>query len=666
MIGIFPELLPDELLYSAFARYAAMMDYSSPSSVLEDLFGSRTATAVIDLPGHLDRFLSRLPPRHPYTADRLISAHTMLPLYAPFLPVAKVVDARRIMCSESGRGLHRLLNASGRWVKTPRFLQFCRRCVDMSLAANGTAPWLRTHQAPGVRVCPIHGQVLHESVIERAGRADRLSFFPLNDTVVATAVPMSRGGRHARYWIGIAQDAHLILNKSDQVIDLHQIHDLYSRWLVDLGWIDGNTGLRRAAALERAFVAYYPAKFLDEQGCPAPDAGSGDTWISGLLQVTSRPKSPVHHLLLMRFLAGSAEAFLAGPPEQRSGVSHSSVPADRPTTSMMMPCPGPCRNPGCDRADLEGGRAISPGSGASRRVSVRCTACGFSYVYDSNCPRLWRVESVGGKWTADLIRLVNETALTQKEIAARLGVSTSHMRKIAWSLGVTRESWRNPRDSRKHAYVRDPEGRRFAELRDRKHLEFLYLRDQFPDDSRSALAARAPLLIAWLRRNDPEWLEQALPPRTRRASVVETDWNERDREMLAEVKRAVEALLAQPERPRAISIARIGKQMRRRQRLEQHLTRLPETARYLAEVVETPDQCALRRLEWAVGEFIREGRVPGPWTLSRRAGFAAVPDAERIADLTVLIDRVQDNVGEWSAEGPAAEWITDKDGRDSR
>src|SRR5690349_21561796 len=98
MIGYFPSFYPDELLYSAIARFGERMKYPSKRSIVKDLFESDRVQAIVDLPGHLDAFVNRLPVGCIYpTADELIDNHTLLPFYAPFLPPERVRQIREDM-----------------------------------------------------------------------------------------------------------------------------------------------------------------------------------------------------------------------------------------------------------------------------------------------------------------------------------------------------------------------------------------------------------------------------------------------------------------------------------------------------------------------------------------------------------------------------------------
>lgn len=82
MPALFPTLQPDELFYSAIARYSDMMHFSSELRLWKSLFVSGNPQVSTDFTGQLDLLLSRLSPRHGYTARDLVRDHTLFPYYA--------------------------------------------------------------------------------------------------------------------------------------------------------------------------------------------------------------------------------------------------------------------------------------------------------------------------------------------------------------------------------------------------------------------------------------------------------------------------------------------------------------------------------------------------------------------------------------------------------
>ncbi|MDJ0898907.1 MAG: hypothetical protein QNJ55_08845, partial [Xenococcus sp. MO_188.B8] len=80
---------------SETARYQIRSGNLSPKLIIEELFNSRTITAIADLPSGLDNLVHNLSPLSSITVENLIQQHTLYPFYAPFLPPkrAKQLDA---------------------------------------------------------------------------------------------------------------------------------------------------------------------------------------------------------------------------------------------------------------------------------------------------------------------------------------------------------------------------------------------------------------------------------------------------------------------------------------------------------------------------------------------------------------------------------------------
>ncbi len=62
MLGYFPKPYPDELLYSVIARHAIHLGSHSDKALVQELFLSRNAAAVVDFPGHLVTLVEQIDP----------------------------------------------------------------------------------------------------------------------------------------------------------------------------------------------------------------------------------------------------------------------------------------------------------------------------------------------------------------------------------------------------------------------------------------------------------------------------------------------------------------------------------------------------------------------------------------------------------------------------
>src|SRR5258706_13332752 len=130
MIDYFTDPFPDELLYSVWARCSDHVGYTAQVDIHRELFGRRYANSVVDLPCHLDYFVSHLPPEHVYTADYFIDFHTLLPFYSPFLPLDRFSCVRQQMLLGSAEALHSRLGIIHTSIPRPQWLRYCPLCAE--------------------------------------------------------------------------------------------------------------------------------------------------------------------------------------------------------------------------------------------------------------------------------------------------------------------------------------------------------------------------------------------------------------------------------------------------------------------------------------------------------------------------------------------------------
>jgi hypothetical protein len=123
MISFFLDPYPDELLYSACARLCLRTRYSNIATTTQELFG-RNASAIVDLPGRLDIFVSQLPPGHLYTTDRLIEEHTLFPFYAPFISPTRRQSAKNDLCNAKVNRVRERLGITASRLRPPERLRF--------------------------------------------------------------------------------------------------------------------------------------------------------------------------------------------------------------------------------------------------------------------------------------------------------------------------------------------------------------------------------------------------------------------------------------------------------------------------------------------------------------------------------------------------------------
>lgn len=154
MIAFFPEIYPDELLYSQLARYHAKSGYMIYRSAAEDLFNNPTVRPDIDFANRLSNDALKNITRT-VSIESIIEKHTMFAYYGRFLNQDRRNTAFRALVSMQGN-YNNLLPMPKRKKDTDRFLRYCPLCANNDRKYFCEAYWHRIHQMQGVNICPVH------------------------------------------------------------------------------------------------------------------------------------------------------------------------------------------------------------------------------------------------------------------------------------------------------------------------------------------------------------------------------------------------------------------------------------------------------------------------------------------------------------------------------
>ena len=185
MIGIFPELYPDELVYSCLARYAAYTGYVTHRSVAEDLFRNRLERPSVEFFNTLtEDAMSHL------TAKRdirdVIQQHTLFDYYARFAPAGKRKKLMELfVCGDTKTFNNVISTRKLGW----RFLRFCPICTQEDREKYGETYWHRIHQLPEIQICHKHGCYLHDTEISMRSKVSP-AFYPAEVVVPYDETPV--------------------------------------------------------------------------------------------------------------------------------------------------------------------------------------------------------------------------------------------------------------------------------------------------------------------------------------------------------------------------------------------------------------------------------------------------------------------------------------------
>jgi len=345
-------------------------------------------------------------------------------------------------------------------------------------------------------------------------------------------------------------------------------------------------------------------------------------WLSAIVRKPRKVFHPIRHLLLFQFLGISIGTFLPKPPSRGQTGDLSYQP--------FGTGPWLCLNPAADHyhqpvvTHLE----ISLCGDTKKPVGKFSCSCGFIYCRtgpdcsQEDAYRIGKIKAVGSVWQQKLQYLVEIEQLGLRETARRLHVDPRTINRYVQSLELTAR-WRSLNIPQSSDLIESPSTASISSNKSQTYHQniWLALQAEHPQASKTALRRLAPATYIWLYRNDQEWLTQNSPAlKTSVRPNNRVDWQLRDEQILAEVKEAVQNLLA-AEKPVRITVSKVAKAIGHLALIEQHLDQLPLTRVYLESVVETIEDFQIRRVQWAAKILNQQSKVIEPWKIIRLAGL---------------------------------------------
>lgn len=168
MIAFFPEVYPDELVYSWLARYGVRSGYTHYRAIADDLFTSHTAKPnlefVIELSQDAYEVITDAMP-----FESVIMQHTMFPYYARFLPIERRQKAFGQLMNMSKSFNDTLYIRRNKTQHRP-WLRYCPLCAESDRKQYGEAYWHRLHQLDHIDICPVHGCHLLNSTVSSTSK----------------------------------------------------------------------------------------------------------------------------------------------------------------------------------------------------------------------------------------------------------------------------------------------------------------------------------------------------------------------------------------------------------------------------------------------------------------------------------------------------------------
>lgn len=532
-----PVPYPDELLYGVITRFHLRANNKSPKWTYKEVYGTENVIPTIDLPSHIEAF-SRRSMLFEMTADRWINDHTFYPFYAPFLPMDRASRLRQLMKGPNGSGIHAMVGITASTVGRNGNLQFCPQCYEEDINQYGEPYWHRIHHLPGVWVCPVHRDVLHRIT------------YPVSDRYGLTILPISRkmfssvpiaanlSGKIVSKLSDIARDIQALMQTNEMPV-LYESKNIFLPRLHMQGYVTA-VGRIRQQKLEEQFVIFYGRELLGM--LDSLPHGNKYSWLNVATRSARRAIHPLRQILLIRFLYGSFNGFLA-----QSEVDY--LPFSRG--------PWPCLNKAAEHyrkpviTDLRITRCTDTG----RPVGTFTCECGFAYSRrgpdqsENDKYHRGRIKSFGPIWMDKLQECLRK-GISYRSMAALLGVDTNTVIKYAKGTVTARKL--------EPAITRLPR------------------KSSRPVRSKGSKNSR----IDWEKRD------------------LELSW------IVEEACKAI--LADRENKPVRITLAAIGKRVGKLSLLEKQKQKLPVTMAVLSGYIESVPQFQIRRVRWAAEQMAGE------------------------------------------------------------
>lgn len=648
MIGFFTDPYPDEILYSACARYHRRTRNPSKEATALDLFGNTRTKIVVDLQPRLSYLASQLPSTT-YSISRLIDEYTMLPLYTPFMPGDRQEALRQDLCGEGGGTVHARLGilTSGIDVKN---LRFCPACIDEDRALYGEPYWHRIHQAPGIVVCPTHAVFLSDSAVSIRNRSNERALVTAKQAI-SDLSPASKKirqldtkNREHNVLLHLAQDAAWVLGTQIHVSSYNVMRRRYLQLMLEQG-LATYGGTVSHSRLKERLLEYYPSALLERLGCSLEFRYH---WLLRLVNDWSRTRHPLHHLLLIQLLSDTAERFFKLSTE----------------IEPFGKGPWPCLNVVCShyRKLKITNCQIGHAQPSKKLMGIFQCECGFSYkrfgpdVTDERRYEYDRVVSFGNAWYEKLRGMLISGNYTRTEIAKVLGVTPSTVTGEIKRLKNITEPNSLPRERYERHYTNSASSD--IDLRNVYREKWRNRTIEYPNASRSDHRRAIPTAYIWLVKHDKKWFEENSPKkRTSCGKRPRVNWSERDEKYSAEVRDMAFLMLTVSERPVWLSRTGIAKELGILTIFTKNAAKLPLTDKALNEVSENVISFAIRRILWASNCYQQEQISADKWRLQTRAAvsnkIARLPLVKMAFDKCVQALREMNETGWEDSSGGA-------------
>jgi len=613
MLPFFTEPYPDELIYSAIARYHFYSGNIDYKDTLEEVFQSRSVIPSLEIGSHFDALAQQI--GNHYSVESLLAKHTIYPYYAPFLSKQRQQEIIQDVQGD-GKGLYTRLGMIAGGICKKDGLYYCPQCAKIDIDRYGEPYIHREHQLQGIDLCAHHYLQL-KKYPDDFTKQSRIKFIRFEEqrmgfSVIQEVEYPEQFDNQSK----LATMAYQLLNIDIEAFSRGEIFKRYRMLLRDKNLITTSNQVRQNELFD-AFQAKFPKRFLEKY-----DSGlikdNEYNWLKVLTRNENRHVHPLRHLFFLYFLGKDIEELLR--------VSEDVGPFGKG--------PWPCLNKAADHYKQLVIENVTITRDYKSNAPIGSYKCSCGFIYARKGPDkskednylVGRVKTFGDTWMAKLRVLASKKYLSIRAMAEMLGVDSKTVKKYL------------SMDGRKEKF----EGKVNPTMVQHYQQQLLVGIRQYPNNSRTQIRQRLQKEYTYLYRHDKKWLFNNLPiNRTKRKPKATVDWEVRDHEYCSKIKRLYKELIMLDKSVR-ITISIIGKRLGILSNLEKHLDKLPQTKKLLNEMTETIQQFQIRRCCKIIDLMLQEEDPVILWKVQRMGAVKKHHFHEIKPHLEAYIDMIQE------------------------
>ncbi|MBL7832315.1 MAG: TniQ family protein [Cyclobacteriaceae bacterium] len=581
MIG-FPNPYFDEALYSLAARYHALLPFQDYKSTQLELFGSKSISAVIDLPYALESFHSANSQALTLTVDEIIERYTLFPYYSNFITVEKQQKLFGLMKSNRGSTIHASIGINASLFRRSRFPKYCSECLIEDIKNVGEPYWHLAHQIPDILICPIHNTFLAQARPDLSGYS-RFSF--LNPKKYAQALTKLNELNELKNLAGYQLEIHFKnlpfeLDKINYEEKSQQLNFYKKSSLNFLKIVDAFTSFHSKSLLNHLFPSFH---------------SPGDyRWICDIIKRPRHIFHPIRQILVRKFFESYEHSQHLSPPEEKEKYECINKAAEHYGQKVV------------DQISNH----IDPKT--KRLIATLTCSCGMVYTQSTiknalgEDVKFRRVKEFGVVWMSRLDSEL-QSGKSFRQIARELGTD-------AKTVSVLK------RGPKKAITLTDP----ISNLREGKRAEWIILLEKYPSNKVKNARLTNGALYAWLYRNDNDWLISInkLYLSVNEFNQLKLDWEKLDQHLIKQIAAIVSHLKAKKYKGR-ITRTIISKIINAEKYIQgTNLNKIPQAKKLLNQVCESVEDYQIRRIDDCISLMVEKQESLPIWRIIRQTGLS--------------------------------------------